>query len=108
MCRGLYAATHASFAPCGSAVGGFRCCCSDRSNFGEPLDCELVCSAGVPADGGFPCGVCLRGNVVRVVVETGGVVWQHQVEVGDVDVRFVPVDQRDAIRGHADVVRVGV
>ena len=56
-----------------------RCCCSDRSNFGEALDCELVGPAGVPADGGFPCGRCLRGNVVRVVVETGGVVWQHQV-----------------------------
>jgi hypothetical protein len=44
--------------------------CSDRSNFGEPLDCVLV----VPADGGFPCGRRLRGNVVRAVVETGGVV----------------------------------
>ena len=41
--------------------------------------------------------------VVRVVVETGGVVWQHEVEVGDVDVRFVPVDQRDPIRGEAQV-----
>src|SRR3954451_21047034 len=63
-----------------------RCCYSDRSNFGEPPDCELV----VPADGGFPCSPCLRGNVARVVVETGGVVWQRQVEVGDVDVRLVP------------------
>src|SRR6266704_1283558 len=64
-----------------------RCrCCSDRSNFGEPLDCELVGPAGVPAGGGFPCGPCLRGNVVRFVVESAGVVWQHQVEVGDVDV----------------------
>lgn len=26
--------------------------CSDRSNFGKPLDCVLV----LPADGGFPCG----------------------------------------------------
>ena len=43
-----------------------------------------------------------------LVVETGGVVGQHQVEVGDVDVRLVPVDQRDPIRGHADVARVGV
>ena len=40
------------------------------------------------------------------VVETGGVVGQHQVEVGDVDVRLVPVDQRDPIRGHADVAEV--
>jgi hypothetical protein len=83
-------------------------CCSDRSNFGEPLDCELVGPGGVPADGGFPCGPRLLGDVVRVVVENGGVVRQRQVEVGDVDVRLVPVDQRDAIRGHADVARVGV
>src|SRR6185436_13743022 len=48
-----------------------RCrCCSDRSNFGEPLDRVLV----VPADGGFPSGRRLRGDVVRAVVETGGVV----------------------------------
>ena len=32
-----------------------------------------------------------------VVVETGSVVGQRQVEVGDVDVRLVPVDQRDPI-----------
>src|SRR6266545_6354787 len=82
-----------------------RCrCCSDRSNFGEPLDCVLV----VPADGGFPCRPRLRGDVVRRVVETGSVVGQHQVEVGDVDVRLVPVDQRDPICGYADVARVGV
>ena len=31
--------------------------------------------------------------------------WHHQVEVGDVDARLVPVDQRDPIRGHADVAR---
>ncbi len=59
-----------------------RCRCSDRSNFGEPLDCVLV----VPADGGFPCGRCLRSDVERAVVKTGGVVGQHQVKVGDVDV----------------------
>src|SRR5690349_17048410 len=58
---------------------------SDRSNFGEPLDCVLV----VPADGGFPCGRRLRGDVVRAVVEAGGVVGQYEVEVGDVDVRLV-------------------
>ena len=64
---------------CGLSIHGG---CSDRSNFGEPLDRVLV----VPADGGFPCGRRLRGDVVRAVVETGGVVGQHQVEVGDVDV----------------------
>lgn len=80
-----------------------RCrCCSDHSNVGEPLDCVLV----VPADGGFPCGRRLRSDVVRLVVETGGIVGQHQVEVGDVDVRLVPVDQGDPICGHADVARV--
>ena len=79
-------------------------CCSDRSNFGEPLDCVLV----VPADSGFPCGPRLRGDVVRLVVETGSVVGHHQVEVGDVDVRLIPVDQRDPISGHANVARVGV
>src|SRR5437763_6116023 len=72
------------------------------TNFGEPIDCVLV----VPADGGFPCGRCLRRDVMRDVVETGGVVGQHQVEVGDVDVRLVPVDQRDLIRGHAYVAKV--
>jgi len=77
-----------------------RCRCSDRSNFGKPLDCVLV----VPADGGFPCGRRLRGDVMRAAVETGGVVGQHQVE--DVDVRLVPIDQRDPIRSHADVASV--
>jgi hypothetical protein len=43
---------------------------------------------------------------VRAVVEAGGVVGQHEVEVGNVDVRLVPVDQRDLIRGHADVASV--
>ncbi len=62
---------------------------SDRSDFGEPPDRVLV----VPAHGGFPCGRRLRGEVVRVVVEAGGVVGQHEVEVGDVDVGLVPVDQ---------------
>ena len=69
----------------------------------EGIDCEQVGPAGVPADGGLPCGPRLRGDVVRVVVETGGVVRQCQVEVGDVNVRLVPVDHRDAIRGHAAV-----
>ena len=41
----------------------------DRSDFGEPLDSVLV----VPADGGFPRGRRLRGDVVRAVVEAGGV-----------------------------------
>jgi hypothetical protein len=43
---------------------------------------------------------------VLAVLETGGVVGQHGVEVGDVHVRLVPVDQRDPTRGHADVARV--
>src|SRR3954454_8246308 len=77
---------------------------SDRSDFGEPLGCELVIPAGV-AEGGVPRGPCLRGNVVGVVVEIGGVVGQHQVEVGDVKARLVPVDQGDPIRGDADVAR---
>ncbi len=76
---------------------------SDRSYLGEPPDCILI----VPAHGGFPCGRRLRSDVVRVVVETGGVVRKRQVEVGDVDVRLVPIDQRDPIRGDADVARVG-
>ena len=33
------------------------------------------------------------------------VVGQYEVEVGDVDVRLVPVDQRDLMRGYADVAR---
>ena len=73
----------------GYPASGAVCRCSDRSNFGEPLDCVLV----VPTDGGFPCGRSLRGDVVHAVVQSGGVVGQHQVEVGDVDVRFVPVNQ---------------
>lgn len=32
---------------------------------------------------------------MRAVVETGGVVGQHQLEAGDVDARLVPVDQHD-------------
>ena len=75
---------------------------SDRSDFSEPLGCELVIPAR-EAEGGIPGGPCLRGNIVRVVVEIGGVVRQHEVEVGNIDARLVPVDQRDAIRRHADV-----
>jgi hypothetical protein len=41
-------------------------CCSD-SNLGEPLDCELVGPARVPADSDFPCGPRLRGDVVRAL-----------------------------------------
>src|SRR5262249_21751676 len=74
---------------------------SDRANFGKPRDGVFV----VPADGGFPGGRRLRGDVVCAVGETGGIVGQHQVEVGDVDMRLVPVDQRDPLRGHADVAR---
>ena len=32
---------------------------------------------------------------------------QHQVEIGDVDVRLVPVDQRDPISGHPNVAAFG-
>jgi hypothetical protein len=46
-----------------------RCRCSNRSNFGKPLDCVRV----VPADGGFPRGRSLRGDVIRALVETGSV-----------------------------------
>jgi GNAT superfamily N-acetyltransferase len=35
-----------------ATLSGIRCRCSDRSNFGKPLDCVLV----VPANGGFPSG----------------------------------------------------
>lgn len=55
--------------------------CSDRSNFGKPLDRVFV----PPADGGFPGGRGLRGDVMRAVVETGGVAGQHQVKIGNVD-----------------------
>lgn len=70
----------------------------DCSYFGEPLDRVLV----VPADSGFPCGRRLRGDVVSALVEPGGVVVQHQIEVGDIYVRLVPVKQRDPIRCHVD------
>jgi len=72
-----------------------RCRCSDRSNVGEPLDRVVV----VPADGGFPCGRRLRSDVMRVVGETGGIVGQRQVEVGDVNEYLVPVHQSDLIHG---------
>ena len=62
---------------CGLSI---RCRCSDRSNLGKSLDRVLV----VPAAGGFPCGPRLRGDVVRLVVETASVVGHHQVEVGDI------------------------
>jgi hypothetical protein len=81
-----------------------RCLCSDRSNLGKPLDCVRV----VPADGGFPCGRGLRGDAMRAAIKTCYVVGQHKFEIGDVNIRLVPVDQRDPIRGHADVARVGV
>lgn len=65
-----------------------RCRCSDRSNFGKSLDRERV----IPADGGFPRGRRLRRDIMRAAVEIGGVMGQHEVEIGDVDVRLVPVD----------------
>lgn len=62
----------------------------------------------VPADGGFPGGPRLRGDVVGRIVESGSVVGQHQVEGGDVNARLIPVDERDPIGGDADVARVGI
>ena len=50
--------------------------------FGEAFDGVVV----VPADSGFPGGGGLGGDVVRGVVEVGGVVGQDEVEVRDVDV----------------------
>ena len=44
---------------------------------------------------GVLCGFLIRLPLLRPLEEAGGVVRQHQVEVGDVDVRLVPVDQRD-------------
>jgi hypothetical protein len=69
-------------------VIGVRCPLSEseRANLGEPLDCEIVDPAGIPTNGGFPRGLCLRGNVVRAVVEIRGVMRQHEVEVGYIDV----------------------
>jgi hypothetical protein len=40
--------------------------------------------------------------------QAGGVAGQHEVEAGEVDVRLVPVDQRDLIRGHPNVAGVAV
>jgi hypothetical protein len=75
---------------------------SDRSNFFESLERVLI----APADGGFPGGRRLRGDVVRVRVESGGIVWQHQVQVRRVDVRLIPIDQCDAIHRDSNVARV--
>src|SRR5690349_2829862 len=43
---------------------------SDRAHFRKPFDRELV----IPADGGFPGGRGLRGDVMRGGVQAGGVV----------------------------------
>ncbi len=66
---------------CGLQVRFLR---SDRSNFGKPLDCVVV----VPTDGGFPSGRRLLSDFTGVAVETSGVVGQHQVKIGDVNVRL--------------------
>jgi hypothetical protein len=39
-------------------------------------------------------------------LQTGGIVGQDEVKVGDVHMRFVPVDQRDPIGGHPDIARI--
>src|SRR4051812_43548402 len=80
---------------------------SDRPDFSEPPGCGLVITAP-EAEGCIPGGPCLRGNIVRVVVEIGGVVRQHEVEVGNIDARLVPVDQRHPISRHANVPWRGV
>lgn len=52
---------------------------------------------------------CLRGDVECLIVETGSAfVGHHKVKVGDIDMRLVPVNQRETICGHADVAWVGV
>jgi hypothetical protein len=39
----------------------------------------------------------LPGDIERLAVETGGVVGQYQVEIGNVNMRLVPIYQRDSI-----------
>ena len=39
----------------------------------------------LPADGGFPGSRGLGGDVVGGRIETGGVVGQDEIEVGDID-----------------------
>ena len=58
--------------------------CSERANFGKPLDGVFV----VPADGGFPCCRCLRGDVIGDAFQTGCIVGQDEVKVGHVDMLF--------------------
>jgi len=80
---------------------------SGFSNFGKPLDCVVV----APADGGFPGSCCLSGNIIRAVVEGGGVFGQRQIKICGIDMRFIPVDQRDIVSENADIaaiVRVAV
>ena len=78
-----------------------------RQRPGIPLDCVVV----APADGGFPGSCCLSGNILRAVVEGGGVFGQRQIKICGIDMRFIPVDQRDIVSENADVaaiVRVAV
>ena len=56
----------------------------------------------VPADGGFPGGKGLRSAVVHLIVETGSVVGQRQVEVGHIDVGdHTPAGYRQRARFYA-------
>lgn len=48
----------------------------------------------------------LRGDVICAAFQTGAIVRRDEVKVGDVDMRLIPVDKRDVVRGHADVTRV--
>ena len=77
--------------------------CSVPLNLGKPLGCVIV----APADSGFPGGRRLLRNVTGNADEIAGVVRQHQVEIGDVNMRLVPIDQSNTIRRHTDVAGVG-
>ncbi len=81
-----------------------RDCRSNSSHFGEPLDCVFV----LPADGSFPSGRRLGGYVKCGSFEASRIVREHQVEIRNVDMSFIPVDQRNPVCGDEDVAGVGV
>jgi hypothetical protein len=53
-----------------------------RTSASRLSNCVFV----APADGSFPSGRCLRGNVLSALVEARSVMGQRQIEVGHVDV----------------------